>query len=114
MKVETLKRNLGRFRDFVFGIIITLFILNISSDSFVESLTRLWERNRPESYSDLAPVSVIKSVNSSYDKGDTYIVKKDETMYGISKKTGVSVSDLKKFNNIDGTLIKPGQSLKLK
>jgi len=42
-----------------------------------------------------------------------YIVKRGETLSEISKKTGISVSQIQKLNNIKGSLIKPGQRLKL-
>ena len=43
-----------------------------------------------------------------------YIVQKGETLYGISKNTGVSVEDLQKFNNLVGNEVKVSQKLILK
>jgi LysM repeat protein len=43
-----------------------------------------------------------------------YIVKQGETLYGICKKLNISVSDLKRLNNLDSNLISIGQSLKIK
>lgn len=40
-----------------------------------------------------------------------HIVKKGENLYTISKKYGVSVSDIKKVNKIEGKVIYPGQKL---
>lgn len=40
-----------------------------------------------------------------------YKVKKGDSLYGISKKLGVSVKDLREMNNISGTKLKPGQVL---
>lgn len=45
-------------------------------------------------------------------KGAFYhIVKKGETLYSISKKYGVSITKLKKWNSLRRNLIKPGQRL---
>jgi LysM repeat protein len=46
-------------------------------------------------------------------KGGTATVKKNDTLSHISARTGVSVSDLKKFNKLSSDLIKPGQVLRL-
>ncbi len=43
-----------------------------------------------------------------------YIVQKGETLYRISKNTGVSVEDLQKFNNLVGNEVKVSQKLILK
>ncbi len=44
----------------------------------------------------------------------TYTVKKGDTLYSISKKTNVSVNELKKLNNLKDNIISIGQKLKLK
>jgi membrane-bound lytic murein transglycosylase D len=43
-----------------------------------------------------------------------YVVKKGDTLIKISKIKGVSITDLKKWNGIDGSKIKPGMKLKIK
>ncbi|MCF6213667.1 MAG: glucosaminidase domain-containing protein [Flavobacteriaceae bacterium] len=47
-------------------------------------------------------------------KLETYIVKKGDTLYAISKKLGVAVSDLKKWNNLSANAISIGQKLFVK
>lgn len=47
-------------------------------------------------------------------KGDTYKVVKGDTIYNISQRSGKSVNDIVKWNNIKNYEIKPGQTLKLK
>ena len=48
------------------------------------------------------------------DKGSlTYKVKKGDTLYKISKKHKVSVSNLKKWNKLTSTTIQPNQKLKV-
>ena len=48
-------------------------------------------------------------VNNSED----YIVKKGDSLYSIGKKFGISVSDLIKENNLDSSVLKVGQILKI-
>lgn len=47
-------------------------------------------------------------------KGDTYKVVKGDTVYSISQRSGKSISNIEKWNNIKNHSIKPGQVLKLK
>ena len=42
---------------------------------------------------------------------DVYIVKKGDTLYGISNQFGVSVTELANINNVDANTLKEGQSL---
>ena len=43
----------------------------------------------------------------------TYVVKKGDTLYGISNQFGVSVTELARLNNISGSTIQVGQVLKI-
>jgi membrane-bound lytic murein transglycosylase D len=44
----------------------------------------------------------------------SYYVKKGDSLYSISKKyPGVTISDIKKWNNINGEDLKPGMKLKI-
>ena len=43
----------------------------------------------------------------------TYTVKPGDTLYGISNQFGVSVTELARLNNISGSTIKVGQTLKI-
>ena len=43
----------------------------------------------------------------------THTVKKKETLYGISKEYGITVAELKAWNNLSGSTIKIGQKLKV-
>ncbi len=45
--------------------------------------------------------------------GAYYVVKPGDNLHRIAKKTGVSVSRLRNYNNIRGSLIKVGQKLRL-
>lgn len=46
--------------------------------------------------------------------GKTYIVKKGDTLYNISKRAVCSVEDLKKWNNLTGNDLFLGQELIIK
>ena len=51
---------------------------------------------------------------STTGKESEYYVKKGDSLYSISKKyPGVTISDLKKWNNITGEELKPGMKLKI-
>ena len=51
---------------------------------------------------------------STASKESEYYVKKGDSLYSISKKyPGVTISDLKKWNNIKGEELKPGMKLKI-
>ena len=51
---------------------------------------------------------------SSAIKGDSYKVQKGDTVFSISQRSGKSINDIEKWNNIKKHEIKPGQTLKLK
>ncbi|RVT79896.1 LysM peptidoglycan-binding domain-containing protein [Flavobacterium sufflavum] len=42
-----------------------------------------------------------------------YLVKKGDSLFSIAKKSGVTVSDIKKWNDINNEEIKPGMKLKI-
>ena len=47
-------------------------------------------------------------------KENHYFVKKGDSLFSIAKKyPGVTVSDIKKWNGIDGNSLKPGMKLKI-
>lgn len=48
------------------------------------------------------------------DSENYYQIQKGDTLYSISRKLGVSVEDLRKWNGLDGNTIHPGQYLKIK
>jgi membrane-bound lytic murein transglycosylase D len=52
--------------------------------------------------------------STSKSKNYDYLVKKGDSLYSISKKyPGVTISDIKKWNNISGEELKPGMKLKI-
>lgn len=43
--------------------------------------------------------------------GTSHTVSKGDTLFSISRRYGISVGDLKDWNNLSGNIIKPGQKL---
>lgn len=61
-------------------------------------------------------LTVSKESRSSSEKSTndaTYTVKSGDTLYKISNKYGISVDDLMDWNNLDSTLIYPGDKFKV-
>jgi len=59
------------------------------------------------------PKPVVKNQEIK-NRTDKYVVEKGDTLYSISKKLKISVSDLLKINNISVNNLSIGQVLKLK
>ena len=51
--------------------------------------------------------------NSNTNKGQTHTVRSGDTLYGIASRYGVSVSQLKQWNNLSSDMIYVGQVLKV-
>ncbi|MCQ2575520.1 MAG: LysM peptidoglycan-binding domain-containing protein [Treponema sp.] len=59
--------------------------------------------------------STTEKTKTTTSSTETYVVQKGDTLYGIARKYGLSVSDLLTLNNLDSsTVIKVGQKLKVK
>ncbi len=52
--------------------------------------------------------------DSSFSSSDFHIVKEDETLLDVSRKYKVSLTELKRVNNLESTLITKGQKLRVK
>ncbi|MGD9899979.1 MAG: LysM peptidoglycan-binding domain-containing protein [Calditrichaceae bacterium] len=50
---------------------------------------------------------------SSRETGNFYTVRSGDTLWDIAKKYGISIKELKKINNLNNTMIKPGDRLKV-
>ncbi|OYX81099.1 MAG: lytic transglycosylase, partial [Flavobacteriales bacterium 32-34-25] len=51
--------------------------------------------------------------NNNTSLQQDYLVKKGDSLFSIAKKSGVTVSDIKKWNDINNEDIKPGMKLKI-
>ena len=63
--------------------------------------------------SDLLSIGQKLIVSKNLTNKNEYMVKSGDTLYSIANKYGVSVSDLKSFNNLSNDLLKVGQILKI-
>ncbi len=61
-----------------------------------------------------APAAKPAAQKPAASKGPTYQVAEGDTLYSIARKNGLSVDELKKINGLEGTTVRPGQTLKLK
>ena len=59
-------------------------------------------------------ISEYKGIPYTSMDNDTYIVKKGDTLWDISKKYNITINELKKLNNLSTNLLKIGQILKVK
>ncbi len=53
------------------------------------------------------------SPGSSSISSDVYTVRRGDTLSGIAQRSGTSVANLRRMNNLSSDLIRPGQNLKL-
>ena len=83
-----------------------LWKLDGSKKPLNKSRERKLSKNQEKEISNKPPKSKIVS-------GTVHVVKKGETLYSISKKYNISVSDLVKNNNIKNNNISIGQNLKI-
>lgn len=56
---------------------------------------------------------IAKSKKSAPESAAFYVVKKGDTLYAISRRTGISVHDLKQMNDLRGSRLRLGQRLVL-
>ncbi|MFH1490224.1 MAG: LysM domain-containing protein, partial [Pseudomonadota bacterium] len=62
----------------------------------------------------LKKVAPAGSVPRAETSAGTYVVQPGDTLSGIAKHTGVSISTLRRLNGIEGSVIGAGQRLRLK
>ncbi|MDL2144143.1 LysM peptidoglycan-binding domain-containing protein [Flavobacterium tructae] len=96
---------------------------SLTSNNIGLGKTLVISKTVPEIVDENAVTTAIASNNSidSFKKkatskalGEDYYVKKGDSLYSISKKyPGVTISDIKKWNNIKDGDIKPGMKLKI-
>ncbi|MEO9571909.1 MAG: LysM peptidoglycan-binding domain-containing protein [Polaribacter sp.] len=55
-----------------------------------------------------------KDKNINLEDSNEHVVEKEDTLYSLSKLYNVSITDLKKMNNLDANLIFIGQRLRIK
>ncbi|MGN6247952.1 MAG: glucosaminidase domain-containing protein [Ginsengibacter sp.] len=91
---------------------------NLTADDYLVAGTKILLRpnvqlNQVASASDKATVIPVKNNESTHAAADriSHFVHHGETLYGISKKYGVTVEELKKWNHLRSNNLQPGQRL---
>ncbi|MFT5180038.1 MAG: hypothetical protein ACI9GH_000326 [Candidatus Paceibacteria bacterium] len=117
MLKSALSNYLKRIKRLLIGLLvgikwlfIGLLVLNFSSPSFRDSVTGIWDRNRPSSVESLFSGFTTETSQSSGSRH--CIVKKDDTLSGIGRKFGTSVRNLTVINGLSNDKIFKGQKLK--
>jgi membrane-bound lytic murein transglycosylase D len=92
---------------------------NLSNNNLAIGNTLIVAKNEVAIITNNASVASFKkkdsSAASSKNADINYLVQKGDSLFSICKKyPGVTVSDLKKWNNITGDDLKPGMGLKIK
>jgi len=98
------------------GVILqNLYVYNqLTPDDFIVAGTKIFLRPQAKDIADASvknPKSEIVTKTSFTPKPTVHTVLPKETLYSISKKYGVAVSDLKTLNRLSGNDIKIGQQL---
>lgn len=111
-----------------FSFVIASFVLTcaIAQQIVVQPGDTLWELARRHGTtvaelqtsngitgSNLRPGTVLSLPSGSTPTPTVYTVKAGDTLYDISIAFGVSTDDLIAFNDLEGTVIRPGQELSL-
>jgi membrane-bound lytic murein transglycosylase D len=91
---------------------------NLQNNNLAVGNTLIVAKNQVAIITNNATVDSFKKkdiTTSSKNADSDYLVKKGDSLFSISKQyPGVTVSDLKKWNNITGDDLKPGMGLKIK
>jgi membrane-bound lytic murein transglycosylase D len=92
---------------------------NLQNNNLAVGNTLIVAKNEVAIITNNATVDSFKkreiTTSSSKNADSDYLVKKGDSLFSISKQyPGVTVSDLKKWNNITGDNLKPGMGLKVK
>lgn len=86
--------------------------LNVATGEFImlDTTTTLYNYVKPKKEKAALVVSQKEEVVPDYNY---HIVKKGETLLDISKQYNVLLGTLKKYNNLETTLVAPGQRIRL-
>ncbi len=78
------------------------------------SVERLRRDNALRHASDLVPGQLLKTGNLTAGRLVTYTVREGDMLSMIAQRHGVSVSQIRQWNQLDSSLIHPGQKLELR
>ena len=82
--------------------------------AYYDKLNRIIEQFGLTKYDNGTATAIAASIEEKSSIGGQYTVKAGDTLYGISRKSGVSVNQLLSLNGLSlSSVIRPGQSLSL-
>ena len=88
--------------------------LSIISRKYNMNLRDLYDLNSSIDFDKLAVGQVINTGNASFgNSSDYHVVRTGETLYSISRSSGISVNELKRLNNLESNILKIGQNLRV-
>jgi len=90
----------------------TLYAISKKYDLSVNALSDL--NGLKDTSLSIGQVLNVKTAEKKDVSTNIYTVKKGDTLYSISKKFAISVSELKNFNNLNSNSLSIGQQLKIK
>ncbi|GIZ08104.1 LysM peptidoglycan-binding domain-containing protein [Flavobacterium sp. UMI-01] len=86
----------------------------LASTTVAVGKTLVVAKNEPAINTSYASINSFKKTDTFAKPSPTdYYVQKGDTLYSIAKKSGVTIADLKKWNDISDEGIKPGMKLKI-
>ncbi|AWG20897.1 lytic transglycosylase [Flavobacterium faecale] len=86
----------------------------LSSNAVTLGKALIVAKNEPAITTNYASVNSFKKTDSFANKAaKDYFVQAGDTLYSIARKSGVTIADLKKWNDISNEGIKPGMKLKI-
>lgn len=87
---------------------------NLKDNNIALGITLVVAKNEVAITTNNPTAATFMKKDNSKKVGAEYYVKKGDSLYSISKKyPGVTISDLKKWNDISGEELKPGMKLKI-
>lgn len=88
--------------------------LSGADSAALAAASRLEEVQRePIEVGALSPASAVGGARTSPARGETVEVQRGDTLFGLAKRHGVTISDLERLNGLDTAVLKPGQKLVL-
>lgn len=88
--------------------------LSIIARKYNVNLRRLYDLNPSIDFNKLAVGQIINTGDASLaNSSDYHVVRTGETLYSISKGSGVTVSELKRLNNLRSNTLKIGQKIRV-
>jgi LysM repeat protein len=86
----------------------TLYTIASTYNTTVDEIKKL--NNLTDDLLNVSQILLVP-ISTENEYGETYVVKEGDTLSGIAEKYGITVSQLKNFNNLDVDILTPSQIL---